>query len=567
MIAAPAPKWIDTSLIFLLEINWGGYTYRFSTKPIIITDGSSSYQFMGGLEDPEIKLQLTRGFNIEGDSIPFRLIFPVDVAKQQAKGNYLDGATGELFYVFEKSGNPIQSYEDRYIIFKGIVSQPVYGFPEQPTGYVEFSLEERVFVEELDLRTAIVGTAGRLDQTDISNPDKSASSPLTAISTGSLVDVATVHEGKPFPVIIGKTGHAYSLSTMALRDIASTPAYLIGIGAVAPLPGYFLIAGHLVEATSVKIYDSQGHSDTAAVDNWVNDNGDIFSFASVNFSTTTLANAKVNEEIEYWVTWDLAGGYPSPYNAGALEGGADVLLWALDLVTKDIDYDSFCAAMPLLNKYKFAGYINEGVSPINFIESNIIPYLPVEIGIGPKGIRPIVNLALSGEHITPIEIITADSSFYRAGPIKTDTDYSNIINQINIRYAKSGIKDKYQGTIRVVPTKTGAAWFEFTNDYAYSSYQQFGLRSTDLVFDYVYDYKTAVQIAEDYIKLRSLPKRTIMYSASPKWGFLWIGDIVEITDNDINLSSAKAQLIGKQWTGSNWELTFELEINPLIGGA
>ena len=97
MISAAATKWIDTDIVFLLEITWGSYTYRFSTFPIAIGD----YFFEGGLENPEINLSMSSGFNIDGDSIPFRLVFPVDVAYNMGIGNLIDGSTGELSYVLE----------------------------------------------------------------------------------------------------------------------------------------------------------------------------------------------------------------------------------------------------------------------------------------------------------------------------------------------------------------------------------------------------------------------------------------------------------------------------------
>ena len=561
MISAAATKWIDTDIVFLLEITWGSYTYRFSTFPIAIGD----YFFEGGLENPEINLSMSSGFNIDGDSIPFRLVFPVDVAYNMGIGNLIDGSTGELSYVLVKNGISQQTYDRRYVVFRGVVSEPIYGQIDQPTGYVEFSLEEKIYTKEVDLLQTIVGPNGRVDNTDISNEDKAGSSPLTAISTAGIVDVLDVHKGKPFPVVIGRTGFSYSLGTMTPRDNIVSPAYLIGIGLTGTLPAYFLIAGHLVEATTMKVYDSEGNSDTGAVDTWVNANNDIFSFCAINFNSTNLKNAKTDENIEYYCVWDLKGGYPSPYNEGVLEGGIDIILWCLEMVTTQIDYDSFFAAMPYLNKYKFSGYINEPINPVEFAQNNIIPFMPVDIQVGPKGIRPIIDLAISGDMLSPGEKITADSEFSRMAPLQTSKDLSGIVNQLEFNFAKNAIKNKYSGIIRIVPDQITAAWFEFSNDYAYSSLNLFGRRSIGLQADYVFDYNTAVQIAEDYIKKNSLPSRQIIYSASPKYGYIWIGDIIELTDTDINLNNAKCQVIAKRWTGSNWEYTLKLENKAIVG--
>ena len=275
MINAPQPKWISTNPIFLLEIFWGGGTYRFSTHPIVIMDGSEAYQFMGGLPTPEIDIQMeSGGLTGEGESIPFQLVFSVDISDKISKDVFLDGSIGELSYIFEKEGNPVQDYENRYLIFKGIVSEPIWGHPDKPTGYVEFSLEERIFIEELDLLDAIVGTGGRLDVVDLSNEDKSSSSPLASITTASMVVVNDVHKGKRCPFVFGRPGFAYSQATMTPRDNKTSPAYLIGVSLSGLVPGFLMVAGHLVDASTCKIYDSKGNSDTGSVLSWANAYGD-----------------------------------------------------------------------------------------------------------------------------------------------------------------------------------------------------------------------------------------------------------------------------------------------------
>ena len=125
-------------------------------------------------------------------------------------------------------------------------------------------------MEEADLLTVVVGTSGKLNAVDISNAEKASGSPLAGISTAGIIQVEDVHEGKNFPFVLGRTGLGYSVTTMAAFDHIVTPAYLIGLDAGAVgVPYYFLVAGHLVEATNLKIYDSEGNSDTGSVTSWV----------------------------------------------------------------------------------------------------------------------------------------------------------------------------------------------------------------------------------------------------------------------------------------------------------
>jgi len=171
----------------------------------------------------------------------------------------------------------------------------------------------------------------------------------------------------------------------------------------------------------------------------------------------------------------------------------------------------------------------------------------------------IQNIFISDELIQPIETITANSSFFRESPIVTETGTDSIINDINLQYAKSGMRDKYNNNVLITPDRRGARWYESNSEYAQRSFQLFGRRSREIQCDYVYDYATAAQVAQDMVKANCFPRRTVDYVAAPKWGYLWIGDVISLTDAEIGMASIKAQLIAKEWTGSSWTMKFELE--------
>ena len=561
MQTAPAAEWIDSQILFLLEVNWAGYTYRFSSFPAVLTHGSISYQFLGGLPDPEISLRLETGTDPEGSAIPFALNFPVDISDRQAAHDLIDGAEAELSYVFRRDGRIVQDYAERFILYRGVVSGPIYGHPDKPTGYIEFSLEDRIEVEDIDLLEAIMGDGGKINSADLSNVAKAAGSPLAHIITDGQIAVDPVHNGKTRPVILGKTGFAYSsLNTMAPRDIKTSPAYLIGRAVIgANLYVYLLIAGHMVDATNIKIYDSEGNSDTGSILAWSDVNDSIFSFVEINFLYGDLKKLWEDEQLEYWATWDTGGGLPSPYRSGPLEGGGDLIMWALGLASTRIDFDNIASFMPSLNRYKFAGYINEPITPMQFLAEHVIQYLPVELSVGPRGLRLIHDLFVTDQFIQPIEEITANASFFRSSAIETRTDLSDICNQINLQYGRSGMLSKYNNNILITPDKRGSRWYESTSDHSFRSFRQFGRRSLEIKCDYVYDYATATQIAQDIVRARSFPRRIIQYTAAPKWGFLWLGDIASITDTGIGLAAVNAQLIAKEWTGASWDLTFQIE--------
>lgn len=236
-----------------------------------ISRDSSEELYVGGLESPQISQELKLGISVEANTIPFSLVFlDVDVAAEQADNNILDGCSGELSYVFYKDGQVLQSHGERFLIYRGIVTQPLYGYQDKPPGYVEFSLEERAEIsEEIDLLESLVGTAGLVDIADLSNEEKAGISPIP--TTGNLIDVTYLSIGKTVPFVFGEMKKAYSsLSTMATRDIQTTPAYML----VQSLPSggdlYYMLAGHLLGCDTVSIHDNKGNSASASVGAFVN---------------------------------------------------------------------------------------------------------------------------------------------------------------------------------------------------------------------------------------------------------------------------------------------------------
>tara|TARA_Y100001973_G_scaffold51091_1_gene75815 strand:+ start:2571 stop:4289 length:1719 start_codon:yes stop_codon:yes gene_type:complete len=568
---AAARKWVNTRPIFLVEITWGAYVYRFSTKAINLSDGSLNYAFLGGMDEPEIDFKLQKyGFDAEGDSIPFALVFPVDISEEISKGNEIEGSSVELSFVLEdlRTGETAQNYDDRFILFKGIVAAPIYGYPERPAGYVEFSAEEKLIIDSVSLLDTIVGTNGRMDNADISNDEYAASSPFTLIITDGIVDVADVHFGKRWPIILGFPGVSRSSITGSLSNLKATPVYAINYSNSVPdnLPMFLLIAGHAVEATSVKIWDSEGNSDTGTVGHFVGSKGNIFAYTIIEFASTTLKSAIVDEQIEYWATWDTGGGLPSVMEGGPIEGGADICLWCLSQVSRDIDWSAWGSVTPLLNKYKFAGYIiDDQIEPIQFLEENILPFLPIEITIGPQGLKPILNLPIAVDELLSMDTIIAGEDWSRDGPIVTETNYEDICNQLDLSYAKNCMKDSYTGTIRIVPDKVRAGrWTEFSNDFSQLSFRLFGRRQKSLSADYIYDVGTATKVARDYIKMYALPTRTATYNAPTRYGYLNLGDIITLSDSSIHLSSVKAQIIGKSWQRNHWSFQVELADNIIL---
>jgi hypothetical protein len=569
-----AIKYKHTRPVFLLSITWGSRDYHFSTSPIDVTNGDNTISYNGQLQTPDFTQQLQRyTFNVEADSVPFGVVMPIDVVEQMANGNFIDGADAEFSYVLQsvKNGEILTVFDNRVILYRGFVSEPVYGHIDQPIGYIEFSLESKAIIQKVSLLDMICGFYNRIDDADLSNIGKLPGSAFAPVVSGDVINVADLHYGKRAPFVFGKSNVAYRRATMATITTTLSPVYVIAIKSTAPtIPMFLLIAGHPVEASTITIKDNKGNTDTATISHFVGANGDIFAYCVIEFATTTLQSAIADNTVEYYGCWNYGGAYPSPYRSGPLEGGGDLCLWILSQSTNQIDFDKWLSVTPLLNRYKFAGFVNDpAFDALEFLEQHIIPFLPVAITVGPEGLTPVIDLVILGDDVTPVIDITVDNEFARVSPITTANDLSDVVNELDFNFCRNIKNDNYLSNVTITPVKDpndvrGPRSFVFSDDYATTSNNLYGRRSLSMTADYVYDYQTAIRIARHVIRSQSLPKRNIIYNCAPRFGFLQIGDIIALTDDDLYMTNKKGQIVTKSWSGTFWEFTIEISQNKII---
>jgi len=547
---ASRSSWLGAYPVFLLEIHWNGKPNRFSTRPITITDNTEQYQYRGKLADPQFELRSDLlGVDVEASSIPIAVVFDdTDITARHMSGDTIDGAVCELSYVLADDA----TYEQRILIATGVVSQPVYGHPDQPRGYIEFSIEsDAVFL------------AGSL--MDGVNSFHIVDDDLLDGNFFNIFSVENMHRGKTIPIFFGET-------LTVLRPLGNTaplftvPAYFLGTDA---LDYIFTCAVHQIEATTGTISDSNGN--TVAFDvtkAYPADDRKASTLTLCNLDSgatgfTDLINPLTDNNMQYWINFS-AGGLPNPFGDGALTGAGDVCLWALTSTKATIDFNAWYGVKEYLNRYKLAGVIQDPtINGYEWLKLEVLPYLPVNVVLGPKGLKPTLNLLAEGHNLQAVAKVKAGGDFYQSSPITTTTEPEDIMNDITIRYAYEGLRDAYRGHIRISSDRAGASWTLLKDEYAYISKQRFGSKLKELELNYVYDYKTAIRIARDMVRFHSLPLRVVDYTASSEYGYLVLGDIIDLTDTELGLSNQKVQLLAKKWNGASWLLTLQIEDNPI----
>ena len=535
-----SPSYIEllgSDIVFLMEIDWNGSLFNFSTMPIEVeTDGGEIISFQGAIDDPAFRLESSiLGFNAESNSIPMEVYFDnINVSQQIFQGNILDESSVEVSYILIQDFQPVQTYEQRIVLIKGKIKQSVFGHFDQPVGYVAFSIEN----ETDDQIIQIVEPEKKISLETFVDPHES-----TAI-------------GKVYPFIIGSPGNDIPQTTSTggifNSDIYCTPAYLNNeqnsVGGVFEL----MVAGHPVVAASVEVVDFAHNTASISISQSFDLLGNEISVLTV--TTAIEGNQSTSENAGnpyYWIRWTNGGGFPNPFGDGPLEKAGDLLLYLLMLTKANIDFPSFDAIREYLNVFKFTGYINTDITVQQFIQSNMIPFLPLEIVNGPNGLRPIIPMIFRNS-TTPLFDFTVDQNCRLTSPISPSIQSDDIINEVTLKYGYSGFFDKYLGYYTVKDSQ-----------YTTISKNRYGVRKQEIELEFVTDYSTVQRIGANILRQRALGYYIVDIQADFEYGYLYLGDVVSLTSTIHGINQIKCQIIAKEYQDKQWNYSLMIEDNPI----
>lgn len=112
-------------------------------------------------------------------------------------------------------------------------------------------------------------------------------------------------------------------------------------------------------------------------------------------------------DVEWFVAWD---------DGDALPGGAGSALLRLYAASSLlVDVDAWQLAVPVLDQWRVAGYIDEAVPPSELAQRQILPLLPVSVVQTARGLAPFIWPWLSGDR--PEAHLIAGAAAARAGPV------------------------------------------------------------------------------------------------------------------------------------------------------
>ena len=227
-------------ICFLLDIEYNGGLFRFSTFPIDIEDvnENTTIRYQGGLSDPDINLQTQIvGFNPEQNKLSIELVFTdINWISEWTKGRVLDNAFCQLSMITVKNDKTSFLMQNRIALFAGRATGAIFGTPDKPTGHVAFTIENDLIVT-----------------------DKKIIPEFAYLENIEFPVLWAPNEGKLIPFVFGKPG-GYPRPTSDAFDFlgidGATPTYSGNFTASSLFE--FIIAYDLVLSGNIRVWDSKG---------------------------------------------------------------------------------------------------------------------------------------------------------------------------------------------------------------------------------------------------------------------------------------------------------------------
>lgn len=549
----------DGYICFLLDIEYQGVPYRFSTIPIDLQDLAENtiVQYQGGLNDPNIS-EKTKflGIDIEAGNIPLELIFEdMDWVSEWLNGRVIDTSPARISMIIISENKTRFTLQDRVGLFYGRCYGGIFGDPNKQPGYIAFSIAN--------------------------NPQENPKTLIRKYQTIERAEFPDAQEraiGKIIPFVYGQIG-PYPKQAGAFaqkRDIDfsdsihGSPIYNIEL---QTLYSRYIVGYGIMEAVNLRIFDSTGGNFVNPIETDVDSEGRIYSYVQYNTLGPTIEDNAFfpagGENDQYWGQWSEYGGaLINPYDNGVLTGAGDLCLYLLEQSGLEYNFNAWAGLRTILNRYRFAGYINDpNITIFEYLSENIIKWLPIEVVTGGNGLEPKLNMYFYSQQINPSHYVTESGEFEVITAIQPLDQ--EIVNQVTINFSfeRSFSTDgKYKSKIEIDPrlTLSEETAIKYNHPLSKTSLERYGIYERVFNISNLYDLETACKIAEDTIRIRALGAYGIEISADSKYGYIQLGDVLAFSSSRLGFENRKCQIVSKSWEDDRWHFIIHLEDNQLV---
>jgi len=557
---------------WLLDLTWAGRTWRIADSDVEVTDADGdTLVYFAGLDDVDVSEDLADPADGTATSVSVSLdvLFPEDVAALVARGFDLSSSRGQLSRWVDGT-----THEERRVVIDGIVEDPEHGEAHES---VSLTLEMAPWLEEQEIPSAEEAVIG------------------ANFNDAMILSLAADEFGLAYPLIYGRPG-VVDTSISSTGWVTGSEAVWVDHqntpdGATANRGDLsMVIAGHHVSATTVWLnnadyttgarflvrntFDNAGHpiavigwwySKAATDDEWTYSVTGTYTYAAVPVhalgaaASLTDPSYHVDDQVyrRFYVGWldadDTSAGGRIGEGGTLIRNAADVIMDMLARSGAEVDRGRFATAAPFLSRFNLDFQINARVKPWEFLQSSVLPLLPLSLYTGPSGIAPIVWRygATASEAVARLDT-GIDPTLERV--TKVTTDRTKMVNDISVNYAKSARTGNYCAIARVrgdyvadADAATG-----YLDPYCAASQRRYRRKdgsplvvTKEIDASVVYDTTTAIAIGQWQAAAFALARSWVDYEGSERaYGFLERGSVVLLTDALLSLSDVVCIVTG-----------------------
>lgn len=514
-------------VVWLLEIDYAGTIWRWSSAPITVVDADgASVVFDGGLEDQRFDEALAiAGESADDRSASFELFWPgtVGVAVLVARGHDLATSLGELSILVVG-----QAYETRQIVVSGRVSQPEYGALDEP---VAFSLIEQPYD---DLATIIP-----------------ASQTIT-LDTWPTAPASGL--GRKYPAVFAGIDTTFDTAPYRPRS----PAYAGDIDASGNV-STLIVAGGMV-GTSVTmglgIYvDEILVQYEASITYGVDDIGQRVS--TIDISTA----AAVVRQAGAWYVYSWSGGGYMAFGAPISTAG-QLLRYLASRSSVRTDAATFASLAPLID-WPIDCYVDDESTCMDYVLDQLLAILPVSLVSGPDGLSPVL-WRYDASRAEAVETITAGPGISRVDRVKYDTKPRDLIQRIELSWGHNCATGDFEELTILEPTSLRSDPRSVSDVYIrragsrYADSDPDRYRTMRISSALIQSPATASRVVHWMALKHGYSPRSVQYDVGQEYGWLGLGAVVIVVDSEVSLD-AVALVVGRVISDSGtWRLTLQI---------
>ena len=582
----------------LLEIDFNGVTYRLSDATLEVNDVASggTLLFESGFDN--VTMQQAMSFLSTSPAaltVPIQTVLPFDVAAEYAAGWQLARSPARLSVWLEGS-----DYSERLQLIAGIVTAPSWRFFGDPVSFsIELPESTREVLYPPTSQQIGTDTGGEftiyqlsLDEIGLSyptvfgSPGKTgnttwvpATQPLwyahwgagaASVNNTLRLCVAGHHVTGEFVTLTGDTdlnpnGHRFRVSNT--YDLLGQPVAIIYeranrwdsyVGWHEPLDWFDHMWGantYLTDANpeNAGYFYGLGEQGTPnAADLTPNLDPTLYQPVTVVpvYSTPKNPTTKPTTSSVFAAWREYTD---STYTGNGIVGlsplAGDVIQYMLERAGLTVDYARMASTTAALQAYRFDCAIDAQVKPLEWLETNILPFLPASVVQGNDGWYAVVwrRDAQAADATATLDVNT-DPEVRLVGDVNFDSD---VINQCSLQYQYDVQHSRYTATIyrggkpnlqpdSSLVANVGASTYDPSQD-AYSRISQavFGVQSRAYTSACIYDSATAGRVLADRIRAFGQPRMRATYTVPRSYG-LELGQVVTLTDPQLSLSKRVA---------------------------